>query len=86
MRSLCVADGETGPVGRGDLVLPFATQIKTQYFLKSLLFLGMLIETNKNLADRKKLGKRWAKSGRLSSLRASQVALVVKSLPANAGD
>ena len=73
-------------MGRGDLVLPLATQIRTQYFLKSRLFLGMLTETNKNLADRKKLGKCWAKSGRLSSLQASHVAQVVKSLPANAGD
>ena len=73
-------------MGRGDLVLPLATQIRTQYFLKSRLFLGMLTETNKNLADRKKLGKCWAKSGRLSSPRASHVAQVVKSLPANTGD
>ena len=41
-------------MGRGDLVSPLATQIRTQYVLKSRLFLGMLTETNKKLADRKK--------------------------------
>ena len=44
------------------------TRVRTQYFLKSHLFLGMLTDRNKNLGDRRKLGKCWVKPGRVSCL------------------